>query len=94
MGNIQEDNRQAIRILVPPFAVGEDRDGRFVYVAEKGEDGTVVIHRRDVRVGELSGEGLEILDGIREGDLLVTAGVSRLRDGMEAHLPSGEEAVR
>jgi RND family efflux transporter MFP subunit len=82
------------RVLVPPFAVGEDREGRFVYVAQREEGESAVVHRRAVRVGELSGEGIEILDGLEEGELLITAGVSRLRDGMEVRLPSGEETGR
>ena len=56
------------RILVPPFAVGEDREGRFVYVAEREEGESAVVRRRAVRVGELSGEGIEILDGLQEGE--------------------------
>jgi RND family efflux transporter MFP subunit len=89
-----EDGNGHARILVPPFAVGEDRSGRFVFVAERPDDGTDVVRRRSVRVGELSGEGIEILEGLQEGELLVTAGVSRLRDGMEVRLPSPAEADR
>ena len=84
-----EDGGRA-RMIVPAFAVGEDREGRFVYVAAPGENGRTVVQRRAVRAGDLTEEGIEILEGLDEGDLLVTAGVSRLRDGMEVRLPSGE----
>lgn len=79
------------RIVVPPFAVGEDRRGRFVFVAEPAGDGQALIHRRDVRVGELTPDGLEILDGLKDGELLVTAGISRIEDGLRVKLP-GEGA--
>jgi RND family efflux transporter MFP subunit len=75
------------RMLVSPVAVGEDRDGRFVFVldtsAGSSEDGaaTGVVQRRAVTVGELTGEGLEILSGLENGELVVTAGVRRLSDG-------------
>ena len=36
------------RILVPPFAVGEDRQGRFVFLAEPGPDELATARRRDV----------------------------------------------
>jgi RND family efflux transporter MFP subunit len=82
-------------ILAPPFAVGEDREGRFVFVAERtGEGRTARVRRRAVTVGDLTADGLAILDGLEEGDLLVTAGVSRLRDGMEVLLPADGETGR
>jgi RND family efflux transporter MFP subunit len=78
------------RMIVPPFAVGEDRQGRFVFVAEPGENGLATARRRNVKVGDLSGDGLEILEGLEEGDLLITAGVSRIEDGMQVRLPRNE----
>lgn len=69
------------RILVPAVAVGEDRKGRFVFVLEAQGDGQGVVGRTDVSVGELTGDGLEILSGLEDGQLVVTAGVRRLTDG-------------
>ena len=74
------------RILVPPVAVGEDREGRYVYVVETTEDGFGLVHRKPVTVGELTAEGLEILDGLSDGERLVTAGVRRLHDGRKVRL--------
>ena len=72
------------RLLVSPVAVGEDREGRFVFVLEpQAEEGTGLVRRRDVSVGELTGDGLEILSGLEDGELVVTAGVRRLSDGEE-----------
>jgi RND family efflux transporter MFP subunit len=70
-------------ILVPAHAVSEDAAGRFVYVVEPTGDGLGIARRREVVVGEISDLGLEILSGLSNGDLLVTAGVSRIRDGLE-----------
>jgi len=78
--------QQGERIYVPSVAVGEDRDGRFVYVIEPTEDPFGIIHRKDVMVGTLAENGLEILSGLTEGDHLVTAGVSRIRDGQKVRL--------
>jgi RND family efflux transporter MFP subunit len=76
------------RIYVPPVAVGEDRSGRFVFVVQRDEsDGKLgTAQRRDVRVGDLTQEGLEVLEGLQDGDLLVTAGVSRIADGQSVRL--------
>ena len=64
-----------------PVAVGEDRQGRFVLLVEDKGDGTAVVHRHPVSVGELTSEGLEIIDGLSDGDVIATAGVRRLEDG-------------
>lgn len=73
-------------IVVPPVAVGEDQDGRFVFVVEPADSGLGVAHRRPVDVGELTSDGIEILHGVRDGDRVVTAGVSRITDGMRVRM--------
>jgi len=74
--------------VVPSFAVGEDDGGRFVYVVEAAPDGEGegIVHRRAVTVGDLTTEGLEVLSGLRDGDRVVTAGVSRIEDGLRVRL--------
>lgn len=74
------------RIVAPLHAVGEDRDGRFVFVVEPQGEGRGVVRRRPVKVGELDAEGLEILEGLTPGERLVMAGVKRLEDGREVKL--------
>ena len=71
------------RIVAPLHAVGEDRQGRFVFVVEPQGEGRGIVRRRPVSVGALDAEGLRILEGLQEGEWLVTAGVKRLEDGRE-----------
>ncbi len=80
------DGRQ--RYLIPPQAVLEDRGGRFVFVVEPSGEGKGMIHRKPVEVGDLTGEGLEVLDGLVDGDRVVTAGVSQIHEGLEVRLSS------
>ena len=75
------------RFIVPPVAVGEDREGRFVFLVESAENGIGVARRTPVTVGDLSSQGLEITEGLKDGDLLITAGVSRIADGQKVRLP-------
>lgn len=70
-------------ISVPPFAVAEDRDGRFVYLIESTGDGVAVVRRHGVETGSILPGGIEIVAGLAPGMRVVTAGVSFLRDGME-----------
>jgi RND family efflux transporter MFP subunit len=78
------DREQGEKIVLPAVAIGEDRDGRFVFVLERGADGTGVVRRRAVKVGRpQSGmAGIEIFEGLDAGEEVVTAGVRRLTDGM------------
>ena len=73
--------------IVPPVAVGEDRDGRLVYVVEPTTPGKGVVHRRAVVIGELTAEGLEVFEGLSDGDRVVTAGISKIEDSQEVRLP-------
>ena len=73
---------------LPVSAVGEDRQGRFVFVVKKKGDGNLgVVERRPVEVGKMTSQGIEILQGVKPGDLVVTAGVSRIFGGMEVRVP-------
>lgn len=72
---------QQERLLVPLVALGEDRQGRFVYVVEPAEaPGEGIVHRTAVVVGDLENENVEILEGLIDGSRVVTAGVSQLSD--------------
>ncbi len=69
-------------LVVPVLAVGEDRAGNFVFVLEPVEEGIWVAHRRAITLGTPTGSGLSISEGVEEGELVATAGVRRLEDGM------------
>jgi RND family efflux transporter MFP subunit len=83
------DDGNRDRIFVPAYAVGEDRQGTFVFLLERGdENGVGVVRRLPVQVGsELMPEGrLEIVSGLAIGQRIVTAGVRRLTDGQRVKL--------
>ncbi len=84
-----KDGRE--RILVPPHSVGEDRDGRYVFIVEPSKEGLGITHKKNVVVGELTSDGLEILSGIIDGDLVVTAGISKISDGQTVKLMAAKE---
>lgn len=78
------------RIHVPASSVLEDRHGRFAFVVEPTGDGFGTVHRREVQVGDLTPEGIEIVTGLEDGDLLVTAGVTKIQDGLRVRVPGPE----
>ena len=79
-------------VFVTPRAVGEDRRGRFAYVAQPTEPGFAQVERREVQVGDVTSRGLAILEGVNPGELVVTAGVRHLSDGLEVKLPETTRA--
>lgn len=76
------------RLLVPPQAVAEDGQGRFVYVVhpDPESENLGICQRREVRVGALTHRGLEILGGLQAGELIAVAGVGRIQDGLQVRI--------
>lgn len=78
-------------IVLPVAAVVNDPEGTFVFVAAPAETrGQAIVRRRDVRLGELSQSGIEIVDGLHLGDRVIVAGISVIRDGQRVLLPTAE----
>jgi membrane fusion protein (multidrug efflux system) len=78
-------------LLVPSGAVVGPNGARAVF-AVRGDRA----ERRPVRIGESSGERVEILEGLAAGDTVVVAGADELRDGATVRVvrPVGEGANR
>ncbi len=64
-------------VIVPEEAVVSEADRSFVYVA-----GPERAERRPVDLGTRSVGVIEIRDGLEEGELVITRGLQRLRDGV------------
>jgi RND family efflux transporter MFP subunit len=80
------------RIFVPGVAVGEDRDGRYVFLLDPDGAGAGTVRRQSVEIGETNATGIEILSGLSADDLVVTAGARRLTDGMQVAVLEPAEA--
>ncbi len=71
---------------VPWVAVGEDRNGRYVYVLEAIDDTVAIARRRSVEVIDTTERGIVIGSGLSAGERIVTAGVRRISDGLKVTL--------
>ena len=82
------------RLVVPPQAVSEDRQGRFVWVVSGLSDGEATVSRRSVDTAALVSSGqssaIEVTAGLQEGELVVTAGVSNLDEGQRVRVRPGD----
>ncbi|WP_255298351.1 efflux RND transporter periplasmic adaptor subunit [Brevibacillus dissolubilis] len=63
-------------LVVPIEAVGIQESTRYVLAVENG-----VVKKRQVEVGQVFDERIEILSGIKEGDKLIAAGLTYYVDG-------------
>ncbi|MEM7502927.1 MAG: efflux RND transporter periplasmic adaptor subunit [Pseudomonadota bacterium] len=75
-------------VVLPVSSVINDSGGTYVFIAEPTEDnGVAVVERRNVTLGELSQEGVEVVDGLARGDRVVTAGITVIRNGQSVLIP-------
>lgn len=78
-------------LIIPSISVGEDTQGRYVFVMEPAGNGFGVVKRVEVETGKLTASGLEILSGLSDGDRVVTAGISKITEGQKVQLSSEAE---
>jgi len=68
-------------LVVPANSVGEDSQGRFVFVIQRGEGDHASVQKQHVTVGPLTAEGFVIRQGLDAGQSIATAGLQTLLDG-------------
>lgn len=83
---IKKDIRTAITI--PQEAIIPVGEEKFVYVARQEGD-KIIAQKRSINIGGRSGNMAEVISGLEEGELIVTHGAIKLRDG--AHIIGVEE---
>jgi len=73
------------RIIIPAVAVTRDSGKTpFVWILDEAD---MIVKKTKIRMGELTGSGnIEILDGLKRGEKVVTAGVTKLRAGMKVSI--------
>jgi len=76
-------------VIVPVTALVGEGGKTVAFVANQD---TQAVARRDVETGRVSDEGVRVKAGLKPGDILVTAGVQFLQDGMKVRVPKGAMA--
>ncbi len=73
---------QEERIIVPATAIASAMDRHFLFTLSlEGEVAKVI--KKEVTLGAMVGTGFEILSGLEAGEQVVTAGVSKLSNGID-----------
>jgi len=75
---------EATPLVMPLTALAESDDGPVAYVVDQANK---VVRKTVVTVSGISESGVRIAGGLQPGDMVVTAGVQFLRDGMRIRVP-------
>jgi multidrug efflux system membrane fusion protein len=70
--------QQANALMVPQTALGSSQLGKYLYVVGKGN----TVDQRLVSLGPTSGDQVAILNGVAEGDQVITGNLQKIGPGM------------
>lgn len=76
-----------VKALVPLSSIYQTNNSPCVWVVKEG-----VVQLRPVQTGAFRDASIEILSGIENGEVIVTAGVHRLREGQKVKISGGTKA--
>ena len=80
------DGKKEVQKMVAPIAaIGEDNNGHFVFGLNK-EGENYLVKKKKIEIGELTSAGFEIKSGLSNGEIVATAGLNTLLDGMKVRL--------
>lgn len=73
-------------LIVPARAVGEDSEGRFVFLIQEQGAEKATVAKHPIKVGALTANGFEVVEGLQQGQKIAVAGLQLLLDGQEVKL--------
>ena len=79
---VVHDRRSTVPMIPEEAVLSEDgTQAVFVLVGDDSADGTHRVERREIRTGYHEASQVEVLEGLAEGEVVVTDGKNSLRDG-------------
>jgi multidrug efflux pump subunit AcrA (membrane-fusion protein) len=79
------DYKSENAMIIPINLIQNEQDGSYVFVAEKGNPKTVA-KKLKVKMGQSYNGLVEITEGLKSGDIIITAGQIELQDGETVRL--------
>jgi membrane fusion protein, multidrug efflux system len=68
-------------IVIPVNVIQSDEKSKYVYVMENGANGKKVTKKKNISVGEIYGDDIEVLSGLGSGDRIIIQGFQNLYEG-------------
>ena len=69
------------QIVIPRHTILEKERGRIVYIFDNGK-----VFQRDIKVGLSQHDQVQVLQGLKKGELIVVEGQNKLSDGEEVNI--------
>lgn len=77
-------------IVVPIFCLNKDKDGKyFVNIVDEND----IVHSRSIQVGYVSTEYVQILEGLKEGEFVVSEVQQEIKDGDQVQIMEVQETT-
>jgi multidrug efflux system membrane fusion protein len=76
--------------IIPTSAVERGEQGSFVYVVQPPQNTAVV---KNVQLGVTEGERVQVTSGLEDGDLVVTDGADRIKEGSIVSIQKATDAI-
>ncbi len=73
-------------IKIPSHTVLKENNNFYVFVLKKTSGDLYKVEKRKIELGELTNSGFVVKSGLKKGDLLVTAGLHSISDGLSVKL--------
>jgi membrane fusion protein, multidrug efflux system len=68
-------------IVIPVNIIQSDEKSKYVYVMENGTNGKKTTKKKNISVGEIYGDDIEVLSGLNSGDRIIIQGFQNLYEG-------------
>lgn len=76
-----QDYSVASSLAIDVNTLQNDEKGKYVMVATKDKDGSLLAHKRSITIGQSYRDKVEVLSGLGQGDQLITEGFQGLYEG-------------
>ena len=83
--NLDKIKQHELYPVVPVEAVGEDANGNFVFLLEE-QGNEAIVKKRHLKLGKITLDGYEVLEGLSGGEKVATAGLRSLLVDMRVKL--------
>jgi multidrug efflux pump subunit AcrA (membrane-fusion protein) len=80
--DLAQANNKSAAFYLPAKTVLADNQGHYVYVVTRQSAGVGQVNRQAVKIGDITPLGIEIFSGLAQGDVVLTAGMSKVTDGL------------
>ena len=75
------DYQSVSSVVVPLNVVQSSENGSYVFLSVLNDKGKAIAHKQMVKTGREYNGQIEILEGLKEGDSLITVGYQDVEDG-------------